>query len=202
MVRWARPCALVLGLLLVTGCGGADKESGTGKTMEKWEINPECDFGNLETGIMRRNPCSPVINDPDFLGLVINAPEEVFYTPGETVEGSLAFADVRVCGTVSVDYAYGGYRGEVTDKILLVAVNAATQETWSGKMEPIPNPEQRPDGLGGGSADNEGLVMESYFNPNLVETLDLPERPAEYIVYAVLGEYKSNTLRILVKERS
>jgi hypothetical protein len=85
--------------------------------------------------------------------------------------------------------------------VLLVAVDAATQETFSGKMTAINNPVPPPDDIPPGGA-TEGLLIESYFNPNLVEVLDLPERSAEYIVYAVIGEIKSNTVRIRVKERS
>ncbi len=206
MLRWMHKPAIIFILLLpflMAGCGGAkEKERGTGEIMEKWHIDQPCDFAKLDTDLMSQNPCSPVIDDPDFLGIVINAAADVFYDPGETVEGSLAFADARICGTVAVDYGFQGLRGEVTEEILLVAVNAATQETWSGKMEPIANPEQRPENLGGDGGPTEGLIVESYFNPNLVETLDLPEKPAEYIIYAVLGEYKSNTVRIRLKERS
>ena len=206
MVRRMHKLAVIFILLLpllLLGCGGVkEKERGTGEIMDKWHIDQACDFAKLDTDLMSQNPCSPVIDDPDFLGMVIHAAQEVFYDPGESVEGSLAFADVRICGTVAVDFGFQGLGGEVTEEILLVVVDAKSQETWSGKMEPIANPEQRPVDLGGDAGPTEGLIVESYFNPNLVETLDLPEKPAEYIVYAVLGEYKSNTVRIRLKERS
>lgn len=190
-------------LLAVAGCGAnAGKGKETGIAMEKWHIEPECDFAAFDATLMDETPCSPVIDDPDFEGIVLNAPESVAYTPGDPpVPGSDAFADVRVCGTACVDQAYRGLHGRVHEEILLVAVDSATQQTYSGKMEPIVNPEERPADLGGGPVDTEGLLVESYFNPNLAEVLELPERPAEYLVYAVLGEMKSNTVRIRVERR-
>ena len=201
--RTIRTAAAATVLLVLAGCCGGNRETEKGleKAMSTWHIDPDCSFEGAEFDLMERNSCSPVIDDVDFEGIVIHAPEEVLYEPGEPVEGSEAFADVRICGTCCVDYAFGGLGGDVIEEILLVAVDAATQETYSGKMEPIPNPEERPDDLGGGPVDTEGLLVETYFNPNLAEDLALPERPAEYIVYAVLGEYKSNTVRIRVKER-
>ena len=68
-------------------------------------------------------------------------------------------------------------------------------------MEPIPNPDERPDDLRDPSVETEGLLIESYFNPNLAEVLELPERQAEYIVHAVLGDMKSNTVRIRVEQK-
>lgn len=195
--------AAALLLVLAAGCGNdGAQEKGTALTMKKWHIDQQCDFERLETGLMNRNACSPVIDDATFQGIVIHAPATVLYRPGEPVEGSEAFADVRVCGTCCVSYSYLGLDGEVTAEILLVAVEAKTQQTWSGKMVPIRNPEPRPGNLGGEPVETEGMLIESYFNPNLVETLDLPETPAEYIVYAVLGQYKSNTVRIRVEKRS
>lgn len=197
--------------MLAAGCGRAgekeaDRETETGSekgtTMDKWHIDEACDFTALEVGLMDWNACSPAFDDPETQGLVIHAPAEVIYDPDQPDEATGAFADVRLCGTCNVDYSYLGLRGEVTEEILLVVVDASTHETWSGKMEPILNPEERPDDLGGEAGPTEGLLVESYFNPNLAETLDLPARPAEYIVYATLGDYKSNTVRIQVKERS
>ncbi len=200
--RTAAPAVALLLLLLFVGCGaGKDQNKGIGNTMDKWHVNDECDFGALEEGLLSENACSPEIDDPDFQGIAINAPEEVLYHQGETIPGSSAFADVRVCGTGCFDHGFMGLGGEVHGAILLVAVDAATQETFSGKMTAINNPVPPPDELPQGGP-TEGLLIESYFNPNLVEVLELPERPAEYIVYAVLGEHKSNTVRIRVKERS
>lgn len=169
--------------------------------MDKWHVNEECDFAKLTTGPLDENPCSPVIDDPDFQGIVIHAPELVTYEPGETIEGGVEFADVRVCGTASFEYSFLGLGGEVQEQILLVAVDAATHETYSGKLPGIENAVPPPDDLPVSDADTEGLIVETYFNPNLVEALGLPERPAEYLVYAALGEVKSNTVRIRVQER-
>ena len=190
-------------LILAVGCGGnGSQNKETGNTMDKWTVREECDFARLKTGPLEENTCSPRIEAQDFIGIAINAPEEVFYEPGETVEGTMFFADVRICGTTCFGYDFMGLKGRLQGQILLVAVDAKTQETWSGKMVTVRNPVPRPEGMEQGGGPTEGLLMETYFNPNLVETLELPERPAEYIVYAVLGEYKSNTVRIRVLERS
>ena len=203
IMRSAGVAYLSLLVVMTIGCGETgNQEKGTGKTMDKWHVSEECDFGKLETGPLGANPCSPEIDDPNFLGIVINAPEEVLFDLDDPVEPSGAFADIRICGTCCFEFDFMGLEGRVQEEILLVVVNAKTQETWSGKMKTIQNPVPRPEGMDEGGGPTEGLLMESYFNPNLAETLDLPAGPAEYIVYAVLGEFKSNTVRILVKERS
>lgn len=190
-------------LIAAAGCGqNAGEGNETGAIMDKWHVDPECDFGQFAAGLMDETTCSPVIDDPDFQGLVLNAPEQVVFVPGEPpIPGSMAFADVRVCGTACFDHGFMGLRGDVIDEILLVAVDSNTQETYSGKMEPVENPEEKPDDLGGGPVETTGLLVETYFNPNLAEVLELPERPAEYIVHAVLGESKSNTVRIRVESK-
>jgi hypothetical protein len=38
-----------------------------------------------------------------------------------------------------------------------------------------------------------------YLNPNLAVILDLPEQPADYVVYALLGSFESNRVRISVQ---
>lgn len=169
--------------------------------MDKWHVGEECDFAELVTGPLDENPCSPVIDDPDFQGLVIHGPEVVVYDPGETIGGGAEFADVRICGTACFDYSFRGLGGEVQNEILLVAVDAATHETFSGKLPGIENAEPPPDDLPAANGPTDGLIVETYFNPNLVEALGLPERPAEYVVYAMLGDVKSNTVRIRVQER-
>lgn len=67
------------------------------------------------------------------------------------------------------------------------------------------------DGIDGvdGSEDPEllpedftGDVITGHFNPNLAVVLELPERPADYIVYAVLGPYESNRVKVSVRDAS
>lgn len=207
-IRVAVTCGLLLPLLiLAAGCGKAkqaahNQTKGAADTMAQWHRDALCDFGNLETDPMSRNPCSPVIDDPHFLGIAINAPEDVVYARDRPDEASGAFAVIPVCGTCCFDYDYLGLRGEVHQEILLVVVDAKTQETWSGKLNQIPNPEPKPAEMREGGGPTEGVLLESYFNANLAEILALPARPAEYIIYALLGEYRSNTVRIHLKERN
>jgi hypothetical protein len=201
--RAAGRAALALILLAVCGCLGGEDAPGKDKDgMDKWHVSEECDFSAFAAGLLEETACSPVIDDPEFVGIVLNAPERVVYEPGEPpVPGSDAFADVRVCGTACVEHGFLGLEGMVQREILLVAVDSATQETYSGRLPGIENAVAPPDDLPPGGGPTEGLLVESYFNPNLAELLDLPERPAEYIVHAVLGEMKSNIVRIRVEKQ-
>ena len=49
--------------------------------------------------------------------------------------------------------------------------------------------------------DFAGRTVNLYFNPNLATTLSLPEQEANYYVYATLGQYVSNVVRIALRAK-
>lgn len=158
-------------------------------------------FEGVEPGSLDSYPCSPVIDDFDveFRGILLNAPAEVYLDaagPGPP--------PIVVCGTYAFDWNYLGLEGEFLPSISLVVVEEETQESRTASMQVIENPDERPpiweeEGLD--PADFEGRVIEEHFNPDVGELLELPRKPATYLIYATLGTYKSNVVRVRVMDR-
>lgn len=160
-------------------------------------------FDEVVEGSLLSSTCSPEIDDPEFRGLRIAAPTAVTYSPGDFNPITGAFARIVVCGTYQLDFSALGLDGDFVESIVMIAVDEGRRETFNGRMVTVRNripPPPRPDGLE--PADFAGDVIAGHFNPNLAVVLDLPERPADYVVYAVLGPYESNRVRISVTEHS
>ena len=158
-------------------------------------------FDEVMEGTLLSSACSPAIEEDGFRGLRIAAPEVVTYLPGDFNPITGAFARIVVCGTYRLEFSTLGLDGDFVESIVLVAVDEGRRETFNGRMVTVQNripPPPRPDGLT--PADFAGDVITGYFNPNLAVVLDLPEQPADYVVYAVLGPYESNRVSISVRE--
>jgi hypothetical protein len=89
-------------------------------------------------------------------------------------------------------------RGHYIDHILYVAVNAKTHQTYSSKVESVPNAIPGPDPDDGREPE---MIVGEVFNPDLAELLRLPAEQAEYIIYAALGPFQSNSLTVKVTPR-
>lgn len=146
-------------------------------------------------------PCSPQ-PDSAFRGIEIAAPREVYFVPGSRDPIGGTFALVPVCGTCIFEHGTLGLNSDFEQAITLVAVDAETHESFSGRptsrkdwLKPPP-----PTRKGSPRTSKKGRVVQGYFNPNLVRILGLPEKEAEYIVYATLGTYKSNVVRVRLVE--
>ena len=174
-----------------------------GEESNMWHLNSSGNFADPRMKPFSRNECTPVVDDPEFRGIVIDAPPQVEFRTGQRTPGSSAFALIRLCGICRFDYHFMGLDGDFIEAILIVAVDDETNETFSGKLTLVTNAEPQPPDLLGRDLvkqDYTGLVVEEHFNPNLAQALRLPARSAQYVVYATLGEYKSNSVRIRVSE--
>lgn len=152
------------------------------------------------------NPCSPQEPDPEFLGILINAPKSVSFKAGERVGMDDAFAAIPVCGFYMLEMQYQRKYHDVVEAMRLVAVEKETGWEFSGSvMRPrptIPNT-KRPH-----VSDEQirNMATGGYFNPNLAERVALPAVPGEYDVFVELGErdsedfIKSNVVHITISE--
>lgn len=183
-----------------------------------YTIPENCDFLTVRETFMD-NECSPVINHT-FKGFLINMPKEHYYEPGEKMLSG-AFTLVPVCGAYRI--ANGDFpelspeetlEHDISDDILVVAVDTKTREVYTGHyVEPwgkarMPEAFRR-DVLEGMYESRKNppappgtMISGGYFNYNLPAVVRLPEKPAEYIVYVVVGPYKSNvrTVKIMKKK--
>ena len=158
-------------------------------------------FETAAIGSLLESECSPQI---DFMaeGIALRAPEEVYFRQGTAPKGR-PFAPVVVCGAYRFRYDTLGLNGNFVDEIVLVVVDASTNEIHSGKiprratMARKPAPEK----FDLTAQELAERLIGGNFNPNLAEAFPLPAREAEYIVYATLGPHTSNRVRIKVRER-
>lgn len=157
-------------------------------------------FDEVIEGSLLSNACSPEEPGPEFRGLLLAGPEVVTYEPGDFDPITGAFARVVVCGTYRLDFSTLDLDGDFVESIVLMAVDEARRETFNGTMATVENALAPPDADAFEPGDFAGDVLTGYFNPNLAVVLDLPERPADYVVYAVLGPYESNRVPISVRE--
>ena len=159
-------------------------------------------FEEVTEGSYQYFECSPDIDDPDFRGILLNAPSVVTFGPGSSNPLNGAFAPVVVCGAFVFDYSTLGLNGDFADSIVMVAVDEKSRRSFRGTMTGIENAEPMPEGLDDdeNESDFSEDIIGGYFNPNLAVILGLPEQEADYVVYALLGTFESNRVRISVKE--
>lgn len=160
-------------------------------------------YDDVVEGSLLSNACSPEIDDDEFRGIVLAAPQTVRFTAGEFDPITGAFAPVIVCGTYVFGFTEMGLDGDFVESIVLVAVDEERRETFSGTMSAVENELVEPSVFDTTDLEPEdfaGDVITGYFNPNLATVLGLPERAADYVVYALLGPYESNRVRIAVRE--
>jgi hypothetical protein len=158
-------------------------------------IDRKCDFSKVSAQF-ESNACTPQIDGFSFEGLLINTPEEVVFSGSGSL--SRAGGKLMLCGACRFKQSFMNLRGHFIDQILFVAVNAKTHQTYSAKLESVPNAIPGPDpddGL------DPAMLVGEVFNPDLGELLRLPAEEAEYIVYATIGPYRSNVLTTRVRSR-
>ena len=190
-------------LLVMFGCANFSIGKDMSEEKTQFTIPENCDFSTVGE-VFLNNECSPIIFGRKHKGIVINMPKEHYFSVGNTMPFG-GFTYLPVCGSYRV--ANGELPGRrIEDALLLVAVDTKTKEVYSGRFKlpgvelPMPeafrqqgNHKTYPPGtyVGGGN-----------FNYNLAEVVNLPERPAEYIVYVTAGPYKSNvrTVKIIQKK--
>ncbi len=178
-----------------------------------YEIPEQCDFSTVWNNTANANECSPKLT-PEFFnpfqGILINTPitveldgnldlKDFIVTPAGHREGPLR---IMLAGSLQVPVGTLNKDCGLNEKVLIVAINQKTAETFSGymslfgfKVDPIEIP------LPEGETEEDiakGDVRE-LFNVDLIENLKLPIMTADYTVYAVLGEYKSNVREVKVR---
>ena len=168
-----------------------------------YTLPQDCDFIR---GAAR--DCAPQLarTDVSFTGVLINGPKSVIWPKndspdnymkdpfGEMMEGPFG---LYIAIRYRFPYHTLGLKGDFENDILIVAVNQATQQVYSGTLHRTGFSTPWPD-------DPDPRAVEAlktrlsggYFKFPMVEDLRLPIATATYTVYATLGEYKSNVLTI------
>jgi hypothetical protein len=199
-MRFSQKLAFALLCLTVAlGACNGDSKSDKSEMADKFS-DPV--FKQVVEGSYREHACSPDIDDLNFIGIKLNAPEVVTYVPGSSNPINGSFAPVIVCGSYSFKYTTLGLNGKFANAIVLVAVDEKSRMSFHGTMTGVKNAVPEPQGADNGltAEDFAGDTIGGYFNPNLAVILGLPEKEADYVVYALLGPYESNRVRISVRQ--
>lgn len=156
-------------------------------------------FAEVLEGSYSGYDCSPKISDPESPGIVINAPKVVSYTPGSSEPIYGGFARIIVCASYQFGFTKFGFEGDVEDFIVFVAVDEQSQVSYSGTMSESgagDDDAEPPDDV---SLDGPLDPIAGYINPNLAVIMNLPEKDADYVVYAILEKFESNRVRVSVR---
>lgn len=156
------------------------------------------DFDTVESGSSLDYPSSPDLRqDLDFRGIRIAGPDQVDLEGKPDRRGG--FARMMVSGSYHLDSNYLGLEERFRDHLLIVAVSSKTHRAFIGRIPGIPNPYPGKDvraGMQLSPQDWDGRSIIEFFNANLVSMFGLPQQEAAYIVYATLGKYVSNVVRM------
>lgn len=204
----ASPAALLLAALLLAVSGGCEVPAGRprsapaqkGFTMAKKQQDNNERFEKIPIGELGPNACSPMPPGAAFKGILIDAPTEVAFKKGQRFGRSGAFARVPICGFYRLSPASPPKPGTILEAMKLVAVDLETGQRYVGAMidpDPAEPPPPRP---APSRAALANVTVSGYFNPNLVEYVPLPARPAAYQVHVELDDMKSNTVKIRLVE--
>lgn len=210
---------LLLYVSLIEAVPLKETQHNTGKPMAKnsYILPQNCNFMVTDNNSEGRSECSPKLDDgirSKFEGILINGPSTVVWpkdvSENDNIPGPFGETSgplrLMICGLNNLKYSFMGLNGSFSDSVLIVAVNQETGKTYSGKME---NPEFLPDfddeNFGEPkvsrpvSEAKKNLLIPNYFNLDLVHNLGVPINNSTLSVYAILGEFKSNTLTIVTK---
>lgn len=193
-----RGVMLVTVLLLTTNINAG----GVSMNDQLYVLPQDCDFN---AGDMRT--CAPQLLPPysnPFRGILINGPKIVEWPKNDSPDNYMLDPFGRtmgspfilnISGLYQLPYATLGLSGDFSYEILVVAVNEKTSEVYKGKMERVGDVSILPE-LPSDEVNDKNRISSSHFYLDLVNDLDIPITSAAYIVYATLGEYKSNVLTI------
>jgi hypothetical protein len=154
------------------------------------------EFLDVPLNSKQRHGCSPAIpSDPKWRGVIIRAPRQVWFKPGEIIGRMGAFAAIPICAYHLVDVVAGGPPAP----IILVATNRRTGQVFSGPItESDPSPRMPPPVQGPPltARQVQGLASGGYFNPNLADFVPLPQESATYDIHVEFREFKSNVVTV------
>ena len=155
-------------------------------------------FKEIELGTDTQNTCSPPESKTSgFIGVAINAPSEVRFTPPKT-DSIDTLIYLPLCGYYQLDMTQ--LLKDAT--IQLFVLDVQTEQVYKGVMleqdpgteEPLPfdEPELSADDL-------EGQLLAAYFNPNVAAYVTIPATRADYKLVVKVGATRSNVVEVKVR---
>ena len=156
-----------------------------------YSIPDNCDFSNVNGNSLSSNECSPKLDDPlfsEFRGIVINVQKNV------KLKSSSEMNVLKLAGLLYLNNSVMKSNGKLQEKVVVVAVDQYSSKSYSGRMK---NPRGLV-GAKGGTVNNDNPSL-GYFNLDLIDALGIPLSDSEYVIYATVGEFKSNAVMVKVE---
>jgi hypothetical protein len=198
------PAVLVLAAVLLLAAGACGKSDGGGEnTKPSGETTMTSDSQDsfktpfeVRPDYRSRTRFSPTL-PADETGLLIAAPDEAPWNPQQRVgaDDTFCYLPISLAYRFSLEFI-DGVGEQLTDKLTVMAVDAATGESYSGLlMGQDYEPDEPADDDG---EDTANTFVRGYFTFNLAFYLPLPEGEARYHVHVSLGDIQSNVVEIAV----
>ena len=174
----------------------------------KFEIDRDGSFEPDEEWLLFNEPRFSTRGTPRIisgLGIAINAPREVQFSEGPRL--SHKDAQFIVCVATRFVYDMMGYGADFMNHVTLVVVDARTHQEYSASALLADDSNIRdnivpfPDDMSQPQTDHTNTTIGEVLRANLAKMIDLPAVETEYIIYASLGPYRSNTLTVKLVRR-
>ena len=172
-------------------------------------------FKKVETDSFVQTLCSPQPpDDPDFRGILINAPREVEFRQDVKVGPFGAFAFIPICGFFRLGVeSMPPSANDFCEAMRLVARHHETNLKFTGPLVESPQRtvSQSPSAAAEPPQEADlppGFAVGGYFNSNMAQFLSLPQISATYDIHVELGDRDadhfviSNTVTVTIKEVS
>ncbi|MBW1807842.1 MAG: hypothetical protein JRJ87_06570 [Deltaproteobacteria bacterium] len=180
----------------------------------------DTDFKKIESNSSSSSICTPIITEPDWHGIAINAPGEIHYKHSldtDYIDRDYVIRKepkVIIAGTYTYECAKLGREKFTRDgHPLLMIKNTATDQAWGQTIQEIErgyihhvlgmnvsydDRDFHIDNEDDESGTTKPTSVGGWFNADIGMHLERPSEPVDYEVYIEYGPYRSNTVKITV----
>ena len=146
-------------------------------------------FETVQLGPSGESACSPGLGGWDYRGIKLNAPTKVIISE-EFV--------LPLCGAWKFSGKFLSKFRNISSAIVIVVTDMATFKSYSGNLQE-PWATKNKDGRKVVATDEEleESTAASRFNIDVYDYVrDLPQKPGKYLIYALVGDVKSNVVEV------
>lgn len=163
----------------------------------KFEKNPKSmktipsSFENISLGNKSESSCSPKIESWGFRGILLNSPEKVLIS-SEFV--------IPLCGSHQLSELFINKFKRYDHEIVIVVTDTKSYKSYSGKLsKPGFKTEEYTKAIGS-DEELERNTAGGWFNIDVYDYVrSLPEKEGKYLIYATIGDFKSNVVEVEVE---
>jgi hypothetical protein len=148
-------------------------------------------FETIQLGRMEESACTPPLGGWDYRGIKLNAPtkniiREEFVLP--------------LCGSWQFSDKFINKFKNIHTEIVIVVTDMKTFKSYSGNLR-TPGFEYKENRKAVGTDEElEENTAASWFNIDIYDYVrDLPQKPGKYLIYALVGDVKSNVVEVEIE---